>query len=458
MGGSDTPLSPAAAPAASAGRAARHGLRLAVVGAGWAGLAVAVEAMRAGHHASVFESARTLGGRARSLVLELPDGQATVVDNGQHILIGAYRQTLSLMQAVGVEPRQVLRALPLTLRDAAGQGLALPGWPAGLRPLDAAWGILRARGWRWGDRLSLLRACLRWRADGFQCAPSLTVAALCEALPPRVMAQLVEPLCVAALNTPAAQASAQVFLRVLRDALLGPGWGGWSPSCLLLPFAPLGELFPHAAARWLGARGAVVRTGHRVALLAQTPTGWLVDGDAFDAVVLACPSWSAIHLLQENAIAAPAWLERARALRHEAIATVYAQGRGRLPAPMLALPTGPQAPAQFVFDRGQLGGPEGLLAFVASASPRERETLEQQVVAQARAQGWGWVQPVRTVIEKRATFACVPGLERPGIAVAEGLWACGDWVEGPYPATLEGAVMSAQRVVATLSAGRRPPR
>ncbi len=459
MGGSDSNTSRVAAPlTGQASRASRPGLRLAVVGAGWAGLAAAVEAARAGHQVSVFEAARTLGGRARSLVLELPDGQATVVDNGQHILIGAYRQTLSLMKAVGVDPTQVLHAMPLALRDAAGQGLALPAWPARLRPLDAAWGILGARGWGWGDKLALLRACLGWRARGFECAPSLSVAGLCEGLPPRVMDQLVAPLCVAALNTPAAQASAQVFLRVLRDALFGPGWGGWGASSLLLPTAPLGELFPQAAARWLGARGATVRTGHRVTLLAQTSTGWLVDGDAFDAVVLACPSWAAIHLLQENAIEAPAWLAQARALRHEAIATVYAQGGPRLPAPMLALPPGPQAPAQFVFDRGQLGGPQGLLAFVASACRGDRELLERQVLDQARQQGWAGLRPVRTVVERRATFACVPGLARPGIAVAERLWACGDWVEGPYPATLEGAVMAAQRVVATLGAVRRPLR
>lgn len=443
---------------APAGTARGQGLRVAVVGAGWAGLAAAVEAVRAGHQVHLFEAARTLGGRARSMEALLPGGEATVLDNGQHILIGAYRQTLSLMQSVGVDPTQVLHALPLSLRDAAGDGLVLPAWPSALGPLDAAWGMLTARGWGWGDKLSLLRACLGWRVRGFRCAPSLTVTDLCQGLPPRVMAQLVEPLCVAALNTPASQASAQVFLRVLRDALFGPGWGRWGASWLLLPRAPLGELFPQAAAGWLAARGAVVRTGHRVSLLVQAPAGWLVDGDAFDAVVLACPSWAAIDLVQENAIAAAPWLACAQALRHEAIATVYALGGPRLPAPMLSLPGGPEAPAQFVFDRGQLGGPEGLLAFVASASPADRSLLEQQVLAQAQAQGWGRLQPVRTVVERRATFACVPGLARPGMAVAEGLWACGDWVEGPYPATLEGAVLSAQRAVAALSAARRTAR
>ncbi len=431
------------------------GSRVAIVGAGWAGLAAAVDAVRAGHQVTVFEATRTLGGRARTLDMDLPDGTRADLDNGQHILIGAYRHTLSLMDTVGVRPREVLRGLPLTLRDPEGQGMAFPAWPA---PLDAAWGLATARGWRWQERWALLRACLAWRAREFRCAPQETVASLCAGLPRRVMSQLIEPLCVSALNTRPEHASGQVFLRVLHDAMLGGAWGPWGASWLLLPCAPLGRLLPEAAAGWLAAQGATVRTGHRVALLARTASGWQVDADRFDAVVLACPSWDAIRLLQDNAIDAPAWLAHAQALRHEAIATVYATSGRRLTAPLLALREGDGAPAQFVFDRGQLGGPRGLLAFVASACQGEREVLERQVIAQAHALGWRDVAPLRTVVERRATFACTPGLVRPGISIDEGLWACGDWVEGPYPATLEGAVLSGQRVAAAVSAARRTAR
>ncbi len=431
------------------------GSRVAIVGAGWAGLAAAVDAVRAGHQVTVFEATRTLGGRARTLDMDLPDGTRADLDNGQHILIGAYRHTLSLMDTVGVRPREVLRGLPLTLRDPEGQGMAFPAWPA---PLDAAWGLATARGWRWQERWALLRACLAWRAREFRCAPQETVASLCAGLPRRVMSQLIEPLCVSALNTRPEHASGQVFLRVLHDSMLGGAWGPWGASWLLLPCAPLGRLLPEAAAGWLAAQGATVRTGHRVALLARTASGWQVDADRFDAVVLACPSWDAIRLLQDNAIDAPAWLAHAQALRHEAIATVYATSGRRLTAPLLALREGDGAPAQFVFDRGQLGGPRGLLAFVASACQGEREVLERQVIAQAHALGWRDVAPLRTVVERRATFACTPGLVRPGIAIDEGLWACGDWVEGPYPATLEGAVLSGQRVAAAVSAARRTAR
>ena len=109
---------------------------------------------------------------------------------------------------------------------------------------------------------------------------------------------------------------------------------------------------------------------------------------------------------------------------------------------MLTLRPDARQPAQFVFDRGQLGGPAGLLAFVLSASRGEREALQAQVLTQAQAQLGLQLQAVQTVVEKRATFACTPGLQRPPRQIAPGLQACGDYIEGPYPATLEGAVRS----------------
>ncbi|MBA2674331.1 hydroxysqualene dehydroxylase HpnE [Ramlibacter sp.] len=425
--------------------------KVAVVGGGWAGLAAAVQCIRAGHQVTLFEASRTLGGRARSLEVALPDGTTAMLDNGQHILIGAYVQALRLMEDVGVDLQQALLRLPLTLRFPDGTGLRLPAWPA---PLDALTGMLGARGWGWRDKLSLLRHAAGWQCRGFACAPELSVAVLCRDLAPRVVHDLVEPLCVAALNTPAERASAQVFLRVLRDSLFGGGHGQWAGSNLLLPRRDLGRLFPDAARDWLRAHGAEIRMGARVHALMRDGAQWRVDGEPFDAVLLACPPWEAARLVEASGAPADGWLARVRALDYEPIATVYAMGRQALPlslpSPMLSLRSDARRPAQFVFDRGQLGGPAGLLAFVASASRGSLEELQDQIVAQAATLGWP-VTPLRTVVEKRATFACTPGLLRPGIAVAPGLWACGDYVEGPYPATLEGAVRGAIEAAGALT-------
>ncbi len=424
-------------------------MKIAVVGGGWSGMAAAVAAVQAGHEVTVREASRTLGGRARALSVTLPDGRPVLLDNGQHILIGAYRECLRLMTLVGVDPARALLRLPLSLRFADGTGIALPRWPF---PLDALAGIVSARGWDRRDKLTLVLQALRWQLGSFRCAADWSVADVCRELTPRVQAELIEPLCVSALNTVAAESSGEVFLRVMRDAV----FGGSGSSHLLLPLVDLSSLFPSAAAAWLAQHGATLHAGARVQLLAQDGDRWSVDGQTYDRVVLAVAATDAVHLLQAGCPqwtgaalnSAGRWLDLAVQLHHMPIATVYAwDAEARLQRPMLALRSGP---AQFVFDRGQLGGPAGLLAFVVSASEDDRATLQAQVLQQAQDQLGLHLQAVQTVIEKRATIACTPGLQRPAMEIAHGLYACADYVQGPYPSTLEGAVRSALACVASI--------
>ena len=427
-------------------------MRLAVVGGGWAGLAAAVEATLLGHQVCLCEMAHAPGGRARRVAAAEP-----ALDNGQHILIGAYVETLRLMAIVGADAARLLDRRPLALAFADGGRLALP---AGAPRVAFARAVLGRRGWSLRDRLRLLWTTAGWARAGFRCDPRLTVAELAAALPASARRDLVEPLCVAALNTPAAQASATVFLRVLHDALFGER----GSADLLLPRVDLSALWPDAARRWLVARGAAVHLGRRVATLATNGAGWHVDGEAFDGVVLAASSVEAARLAAPHA---GAWAETARALRHEPIVTVVLRSEGaRLPEAMLALHAGASAPAQFVFDLGALRGLAGTLAFVVSGAAdwvaRGLEGIVEATLAQARAalaaHLRGPLQEVRTIVEKRATFLCTPGLARPAAAIAPGLVAAGDYVDGPYPATLEGAVRSGVAAArALVSAGRTAP-
>ncbi len=413
--------------------------RLAIIGAGWAGLAAAVRAAESGHRVCIFEMAPQPGGRARSL-----DHDGVALDNGQHILIGAYRETLALMRTVGADPQTLLERRPLALIDAHGRGLKLPrgaAVPAFVR------GVLALSDWPLAERLSLLQATLRWRLSGFRAAPTQTVADLVQRLPSRARTTLIEPLCVAALNTPAAQASAQVFLNVLRDALFsGPG-----AADLLLPRATLSELVPAPAARWLASRGAESQWSTRVMSIESTNSGgWQVDGRAFDAVLLACSAAEAARLAQPIA---PIWARVAAALDYEPIVTVYLQSKGsRLPAPMVALAADDASPAQFAIDLGVLDARRaGLFALVISGARAWVEAgldaTAQAALQQARtAFAAVWREPprvLRTIAERRATFLCKPGLLRPPMHIAAGLAAAGDYIDGPYPATLEGAVRSA---------------
>lgn len=419
-------------------------MKVAVIGAGWAGCAAAVEATQHGHQVTLLEATPTAGGRARRV-----DVHGAVLDNGQHILIGAYSETLKLMASLGVDEYTALLRMPLTMQFPDGDGLKLPQSPFMPAPLDALIGIALARGWSWLDKLSLLKTATAWQVQRFQCPPQQSVSDVCRSVSPRIMATLIEPLCVSALNTPPERASGQVFLRVMRDALFSSSGG----SNLLLPRVDLSALMPDAALAWLQRHGGTVMLGARVQGMAASSTGWALTcagtqcSDVFDRVVIACPPVEAARLAASCGLPCEAWLAQVRGLQHEAIATVYVQvnggADGRLRQPMLALRSSQEHPAQFVFDRGQLGGPPGLLAFVVSASVESSAVLTRQVLAQADAQlGLKGLKAVQTIVEKRATFACAPGLMRPGMTIAPGLLACGDYIEGPYPATLEGAVRS----------------
>jgi hydroxysqualene dehydroxylase len=411
-------------------------MEVAVVGAGWAGLAAAVEATRSGAHVTLFEMAPAAGGRARDVI-----SHGTVLDNGAHICIGAYAETLRLLRIVGVDEDAAFLRRPLTLVDADGVGLRMGSGPS-LPAFVLA--VLGRRGWRWRDRIALLRVASAWRRAGFRCAAERTVADLTAALPKAVRRDFIEPLCIAALNTPADQASGTVFLRVLHDALDStPG-----AADLLLPRRGLGEVFPAPALAWLGQAGTTIRLAHRVEQLERQGDGWLVDTMPVDRVVVAASAVEATRLVARYA---SDWAARAAALRHEPIVTVYARSAGcSLPEPLLALASDPGRPAQFVFDRGRLGGEAGLLGFVISGASawveRGAAATEQATLAQAREalarHLRGPLEIVRTMTEKRATFACTPQLVRPGMSASPGLLVCGDYIDGPYPATLEGAVRS----------------
>ena len=430
-------------------------LQIAIVGAGWAGLAAAITATQNGHQVTLLEASKFWGGRARSIQPNFADHPP--LDNGQHILIGAYQQTLSLMQTVGINLEKALWRRPLDLRYADGSGLSLPNKSF---PLNLLQGIAFNPCWSVADKWQLLKTAWHWQGMHFECAEDLTVADLCKNMTPTVWQDLMEPLCVSALNTPAHEASGKVFLRIMKDALFGPA----GSSDLLLPRLDLGQLFPNSAIKWLEKNGAACQSGQRIDSIVDSGINpskaprWQLGENKFDHLVIATPAWDAAHLLEKfNA----AWATTAQQLKHETIATVYVQGplNFKLPQPMLALRNAQGSPAQFAFDRGQIyneAGTPGLLAFVVSANKLSKDDVTHQVMGQLSAlliQLGEDALPIKafkvvqTVVEKRATFACTPNLKRPSPKPCHGITVCGDYVEGPYPATLEGAVISGIQAV-----------
>ncbi|MDN4054917.1 hydroxysqualene dehydroxylase HpnE [Massilia sp. YIM B02763] len=456
---------------------AADGADVAVVGGGWAGCAAAVELAAAGCRVTLYEAARTLGGRARAVEVKGPTGERRL-DNGQHILLGAYKDSLKLLRRVGVDPRAAFLRLPLQMRYPPASGLmdfVAPRLPAPLHVLAA---LLRAKGLAREDKLALARFSTSARWMGWQLHADCSVTELLERFDqtPRLQRLLWAPLCIAALNTPPERASARVFLAVLRDSLGAKR----AASDMLLPRVLLDALFPDAARGWLEGRGARVLTGTRVGSIAQDGTRWRVGNDAgclvHDALVVAAPPWQAASLLR----ALPGLEQTCAqldAFAYEPISTVYLQydPGTRLPLPFCALLDAPERGlwGQFAFDRGQLDaddeggkdGQDGLLAVVVSAAgdaaAQPQEALARAVAAQLAdafampglaASRWSQV-----ITEKRATFACAPGLARPANATAlPGLFLAGDYTASDYPATLEAAVRSGVQAAQALLKGRAP--
>ncbi len=430
---------------------------IAVIGAGWAGCATAVELARRGCQVHLYEATRVAGGRARRV--ELHDH---ALDNGQHILLGAYRDTLHLMHKVGLEPASLLLRLPLQMRyPAHGDGMQLlaPRLPA---PLHMALGVLRASGLTAADKLAMARFASAARWMGWKLNVDCSVAELLARFEQteRLTRLLWRPLCVGALNTPPERASAKIFLNVLRDSLAASR----QASDMLLPRVDLSALFPDAALAFVEKHGGKVTLGAHVKQLAPQDGRWRIGADELsavhDEVVLATAPYHAQALLA----GVDDRLAEALAFDYEPITTCYLQYERSvsLPHPFLALEDDPATHAwgQFVFDRGQLDATQpGLLAVVVSASgdaiAEGHEVLIHDVCAQlARAfQRPELASPrwSKAVTEKRATFACTPDLQRPDNRTTNaGLWLAGDYTQGDYPATIEGAVRSGLRTAGLL--------
>jgi len=399
------------------------GQRVAIVGAGYAGMAAAVRLADAGIPVTVFESGSVPGGRARRIV-----SQGNELDNGQHILIGAYTQLLWLMGLVDV-PLRAVRRMPLELRYADGFSFRALGLPA---PFGLLAGLLAARGLPLRERLDAVKFIHRMRRRAFRLERDLPVDELLRAQRQdgRIGHYLWRPLCVSALNTPSARASSNAFLAALRDALLGPD----GSSDLVLPCVDLSKLFPEPAVEFVRKRGGEVRLRTPVESIAELKS-------QYEAIIVAVGPQHLKALLPDLA---PEYT-------YQPINTCYLQyAQGvKLPVPMLGLAGGL---VQWVFDRGALTGEQGLLAAVISAQGDHQQMTQDELadtchreLAKERLVGESplWM---RVIAEKRATIACVPGVARPGVETGiPGVFLAGDYTDPEYPPTLEAAVRSGLR-------------
>lgn len=425
--------------------------KIAIIGAGYAGLAAASSLAERGIAVTVFESAKQLGGRARGVM-----HNEMLLDNGQHILLGCYRDTLRLIELVGGDVAQDFMRLPLQLTLHGRFELKAPRLPA---PLHLLVGLLTAKGLSLGDCLAAARFMIAMRLRKFKLPPfsqqwereqELTALALLQrhAQSDKLIRLLWEPICISALNTPIHKASAQVLLNVLRDSLNGSR----ADSDMLLPRLDFSALFPNRAANYVTQRGGKVLTSCGVESIQPCTDGFTLHtqqgAETFSHVICAASPSNAARLLQALL---PDLAAQISAIPFQPIYTVYLHYPAHitLPQAMLGLDG---CVSQWLFDRGQIAGQHGLIAVVISAQGVHQnlthEQLADQVTQELRAELGIHDTPLwhQVIAEKRATFSCDAGLLRPSHRTAlKHLFLAGDYTASDYPATLEGAVMSGLR-------------
>jgi squalene-associated FAD-dependent desaturase len=428
-----------------------------VIGGGFAGLSCAVALADRGLRVTVLEARRTLGGRAGSFVDE---ATGEVVDNGQHLFMGCYRETLKFLRAVGTDGL-VRFQKRLTVDYLRGEFRARLQCP----PLPAPWhllsGVLTLKGLHLRDRISLLRAApalRRLRApsavaalEGISVSRWLDRMGQTEGL----RRWLWHPLAIATLNQSPETAPASLLAAVLREGFLSRA----DDSRLGLATVGLGDLYADPARRHIEARGGAVRCGTPV-------VGLALSGDKIEGAITR----------EGESIAADAFVS---AVAPAALARLGVMG---LPSerydlfsssPILSVnlwferPVSEIAPfdfaaviggrAQWLFNKERiLGGHAGHLSAVISAAgdlaERTNEEIARMVIEDVRAclpvaRGVGVARSM-VVRERSATFAASVQTEplRPGPRTPYGnLLLAGDWTERGMPATIETAVRAGHR-------------
>ena len=401
------------------------------MGGGLAGLAAALELVRAGHEVTVLEARPTLGGAVQTLPAREGDPDPPP-DNGQHIALGCFTTYLRFLEDVG--QGESVRREPLSL-PVIGEDGSVARIGAGAPTL------LRYRHLSPGDRLGVARVIRRLGRLRPEEHDDQTFAALLRGLGQsqgaidRFWDVFIRP----ALNLRSEEVSAAPAVFTVQTALLGTRGDG----DLVLPLAPLGAMHGEAAGRALAAGGATVRTGIRVTEIeagaAILAGGERVEAEAF---VLALPPGESARLLGEPA----------PPLEDSPIVSAHLLFDRPLLRYELAALLG--SPAHWVFDRGRLTGHEPAqgqyLTVVSSGAPellevRGRGLVELLASELTRRLGRAELLWSRVSREPAATFAARPGTAalRPGPETGRANVArAGAWTATGWPATMESAIRS----------------
>ncbi|MDA0237615.1 MAG: hydroxysqualene dehydroxylase HpnE [Proteobacteria bacterium] len=416
-------------------------LNVAIIGAGWAGLSAGVTLVDAGVPTTLFESSHVLGGRARQITIN-----EQIIDNGIHLLSGAYTATLALLSQIQI---------PLEPLDIDRQPFKYSYGPLRINtprlpfPAKQLLGFLFARGLNLTDKLAALKFLQLIKAEKLAVRPFESVQNLLlrHQQTDTLIELLWNPICISALNIQCERGCASVFTNVISDALLGPK----GSSDMLFPKSDLTSLFASRAGRYIEKHEGILRLGYR-AKITQGKNNELTikdSNESFSHIVVATSPHNVRNVFEESSMIRSS-LNLIDQFTYEPIYTVYHQYKKNTSTNDRMI--GLNSPyAHWVFDRGITHQDLGLIGVIISGSGLHQNLTNEQLASKSANvlnDNFGFGTPLwsQVLAEKRATFSCTPGLKRPTqITDKNGIILAGDYTYQRYPATLEAAVRSGMK-------------
>ncbi len=435
---------------------------VAIIGAGLSGLSAAVHLAKRNHRVTLIERHKEAGGRIRRI---LPESNANPMDWGQHLMLGAYRETFRLLEDLGTRHRlnPVHEATPFIGSDGRRHGYRVGRLP---RPLHALPGLLNLGQLSWTERLALGRAALSAKAGTFNGSKKLDHINTLDWLrkngqSQRTIRHFWEPLVLATLNTPIEEASALLLAAVLNQGLFSAAsdavpylWSGtlydlFVPPAMERIRASGGAFFPQT--RVLG----LETDGNRVLRL-QVNNSEAIEAETF---LLALPPWQVANMVKDIAPLNPL-RHAAEAFQPSSIRSLeFWYERPWMQVPYAALL---DRRTQWVFNHQQREEASGFrVSAVISAADHSKtgsDSLSERILAEIGAafpESRGIpVTKQLSIHAPRATFRARAGLDalRPGNRTPlANLFLAGDWTDTGLPATIESAIRSGLRAARCLS-------
>ncbi len=436
-----------------------HKEAIIVVGAGWAGLTAAFTVAKAGHRVILLEAAPQAGGRARGIAF----GE-DIVDNGQHLFIGAYQETLNLLKDLHIREASVFKRTPLELFSL---NLKEPLKPFHLKlsqlpfPVQFLGGFLSAKGLSFSEKLKAIQFARAITQPHFGTQKDISVQQLFINFeqPQSLITKLWEPIALAALSTPIEIASAEVFIKVLTETFAQNN----KNSNWLFPKTNLSDVIPAPILDYLQKKHSPVLYHQRVNGLIiekQQCKGVFTETREYrgKAVILATPPHVSAQLLKSDPTSEKlchSTILNLQKFQYQPITTVYL----RYPKAVflefnremvgLINSTG-----HWLFHRHSVGQSDLYSVVITGLGPHSNlnhQALIKQLhheIAQLIPSLNHPLIDSRVICEKRAAFSCEIGSNayRPlNYTPLENLWLCGDYTRTHYPATLEGAIQSGRK-------------